>query len=72
MAKKGIDTTFVHYGIRKEDVNIIEALCTRHELDFEWVKEEILRSFHDRKVSNKDLDEKAIEKIIDKALSKIK
>jgi hypothetical protein len=72
MAKKGIDTTFVHYGIRKEDVNIIEALCTEHQLDFDWVKEEVLKGFHDRKINNKEIDEKAIEKLIDKALAKLK
>ena len=72
MAKKGIDTTFVHYGIRKEDVNIIEALCTEHQLDFDWVKDEVLKSFHDRKINNKEMDEKAIEKILEKALNKIK
>jgi len=38
MAKKGLDTTFVHYGIRKEDINLIEALCVGHKLDFDWVK----------------------------------
>ncbi|MDX5435737.1 DNA modification system-associated small protein [Pontibacter arcticus] len=71
MARKGLDTTFVHYGIRKEDVNMIEALCTEHQLDFDWVKEEVLKSFHDRKISNKEMDEKAIEKIIEKALAKL-
>lgn len=24
MAKKGLDTTFLHYGIRKEDMSMIE------------------------------------------------
>ena len=72
MAKKGLDTTFVHYGIRKEDVGIIEALCTEHQLDFEWVKEELLKEFHEKKIRNQDMDDKGIEKIIEKALLKIK
>ncbi len=72
MAKKGLDTTFVHYGIRKEDMGLIEALCTEHQLDFDWVKEELLKEFHEKKIRNQDLDDKAIEKIIDKALTKIK
>ena len=72
MAKKGLDTTFVHYGIRKEDVGIIEALCTEHQLDFEWVKEELLKEFHEKKIRNQDMDEKSIEKVIEKALNKIK
>jgi hypothetical protein len=72
MAKKGLDTTFVHYGIRKEDMDLISVLCTEHQLDFEWVKEELLREFHERKIRNQDMDEKSLEKIIEKALSKIK
>ena len=71
MAKKGLDTTFVHYGIRKEDIDMISVLCTEHQLEFEWVKEELLKEFHERKIRNQDVDEKALEKIIEKALSKI-
>jgi hypothetical protein len=72
MAKKGLDTTFVHYGIRKEDMDLISVLCTEHQLEFEWVKEELLKEFHERKIRNQDVDDKALEKIIEKALSKIK
>ncbi len=71
MAKKGLDTTFVHYGIRKEDMDLILVLCTEHQLEFEWVKEELLKEFHERKIRNQDVDEKALEKIIEKALAKI-
>jgi len=71
MGRKGLDTTFVHYGIRKEDMDLILVLCTEHQLEFEWVKEELLKEFHERKIHNKDVDEKALEKIIEKALSKI-
>jgi hypothetical protein len=72
MGKKGLDTTFVHYGIRKEDMDLISVLCTEHQLEFEWVKEELLKEFHERKIRNQDVDEKLLEKIIEKALSKIK
>jgi hypothetical protein len=72
MAKKGLDTTFVHYGIRKEDMDLISVLCTEHQLEFEWVKEELLKEFHEKKIRNQDVDDKSIEKIIEKALSKIK
>jgi hypothetical protein len=72
MAKKGLDTTFVHYGIRKEDIGLIEVLCTEHKLDFDWVKEDILKEFHERKIRNQDIDDKGIERIIEKALQKIK
>ena len=72
MAKKGLDTTFLHYGIRKEDIALIETQCAQHDLDFDWVKEDLLREFHERKIRHQEIDEKAIEKIIDKALQKIK
>ena len=72
MAKKGLDITFVHYGIRKEDMDLIEVLCTEHKLDFDWVKDDLLKEFHEKKIRNQDMDDKGIEKIIEKALLKIK
>jgi hypothetical protein len=72
MAKKGLDTTFLHYGIRKEDMSLIEALCIEHQLEFDWVREELLKEYHEKKIRNQDIDEKSLEKVIDKALSKIK
>lgn len=71
MAKKGIDTVFVHYGIRREDMAVIEQLCEKHQLDQEWVKEDLLKAFHEKKIRNQELDNKSIEKIIDRALQKI-
>ena len=72
MAKKGLDSMFLHYGIRKEDISLIETLCTQHQLEFDWVKEDLLKEFHERKIRNLALDEKSIEKVIEKALQKIK
>ena len=72
MAKKGLDTTFVHYGIRKEDISLIEAICNEHKLEFDWIKEDILKEFHERKIKNENMDEKSVEKIIEKALLKIR
>ena len=72
MSKKGLDTTFLHYGIRKEDISLIETLCIQHQLDFDWVKEDLLKEFHERKIRNLMIDEKSVEKVIEKALQKIK
>jgi hypothetical protein len=72
MAKKGLDTTFLHYGIRKDDMSLIETLCTNHQIDFEWVNEELLKEFHDKKISSQEIDDKNIERLIDKALQKIR
>lgn len=72
MAKKGLDTTFLHYGIRKEDMSFIETLCGQHGLDFDWLRDDMLKQFHDKKIMNQEFEEKSIEKIIDKAIQKIK
>lgn len=68
---KGLDTAFIHYGIRKEDMDIIKNLTEEQDLDFEWLQENILKEFHNLKINNEDIDSKKIEKIIEKALNKI-
>ena len=68
---KGLDTAFIHYGIRKEDMYIIKNLTEEQGLDFEWLQENILKEFHNLKINNEDIDSKKIEKIIEKALNKI-
>jgi len=72
MGKKGLDTLFVHYGVRKEDMQVIEALCNEFDIDPEWLKEYILKAFHEKKIKNEDLDEKSLKKLLEKALQKIK
>lgn len=68
---KGLDTAFIHYGIRKEDMDIIKNLTEEQGLDFDWLQENILKEFHNLKINNEDIDSKKIEKIIEKALNKI-
>jgi hypothetical protein len=72
MSKKGLDTTFLHYGIRKDDMNIIESLCTVHEIDFTWMQENLLKAYHERKIKDQEIQEKDIEKMIEKALQKVR
>ncbi len=72
MAKKGLDTTFLHYGIRREDMSLIETISLNYQLDADWVKEDLLKEFHEKKVSKQEIDDKSIECLIDKALQKIK
>lgn len=42
---KGLDGKFINYGIRQDDLMLISTLCEKHQVDFEWLKEEILPSF---------------------------
>ncbi|MGB5981996.1 MAG: DNA modification system-associated small protein [Nonlabens sp.] len=72
MSKKGLDTLFVHYGIRKEDMQVIETLCTRHDIDFDWLKEDVLKTYHEKKIKNEELDEKSLIKLLEKSLHKLK
>ena len=72
MANKGLETTFIHYGIRKEDMSLIETLCTQHQLEPDWIKEELLKEFHLKKINNQEMDEKSLGRLIEKALQKIK
>ncbi|MFD0835947.1 DNA modification system-associated small protein [Mariniflexile aquimaris] len=72
MSNKGLDSTFLHFGIRKEDIQLIESLCEKHQLDFDWVKDFLIKEFHEKKIRNQDIDDKTVIQIIDKALQKIK
>ena len=69
MITKGLDSTFVHYGIRKEDLAILESLLEKHCLDYEWIQEHILRVYHEQKIKDELTDERSLVKLIEKALS---
>ena len=71
--KKGLDAQFVHYGIRKDDLPLIEAICQQHNIDFDRLKEDILKGYHEDRIQHGDtFGEKLVEKIIEKAVGKIK
>lgn len=63
MAKKTIDSTFLHYGIQSDDMQIIEQACRDNDIDAEWLKEHILKAYNSqRNDDNATKDEKADEK----------
>ena len=61
---KGIDSKFVHYGIRRDDLSMIEAICATEGIDFDWLSEEILKAYHARKVDVIEIDDATTEEII--------
>lgn len=71
MANKGIDSVFLHYGIRKEDMELIEQACNDCEIDSEWLKEEVLKPFHEERNNQNVVEEKKVAKILKKALKNI-
>jgi len=69
---KGLDSSFLHYGVRKQDLAVIAELCKKYELDEDWVTNELIKAYHEQKVANIEVDDKTVGKIISKALLKIK
>ena len=74
MASKGIDSTFLHYGIRTSDMDIIQELCTSpdFQLNPDWVKDEILKLYNEGCNDQGVVEEKTIRQIIKNALKKMK
>lgn len=72
MSQKGIDQKFVHYGIRKEDLAMIEAICETEGINIDWLSEEILKAYHAKKVDAIEIDDATTEEIIRTAIQKIK
>lgn len=69
---KGLDQKFLHYGIRREDLDLIGTLCEKYGLDFDWMCEEILRKYHSAKVDKIEMGESDTEQIINAAIQQIK
>ena len=69
---KGLDLKFLHYGIRKEDLELIRTLCEKYGLDFDWMSEEILRKFHAAKVDKIEISHSDTENIICAAIQLVK
>lgn len=68
--KKGLDRCFLHYGIRQEDLDLIEQACQSAEIDSEWMKENILKPYNEER-NNENIDDKKLKSILNKALKKL-
>ena len=69
---KGIDSKFVHYGIRMEDLATIEVICAKYDLDADWIKENILRQYHAKRVDVIEMSDEDTEVIIKNAIQQIR
>lgn len=67
---KTLDRTFMHYGIRSVDLEIIRKVCDENDVNFDWLKEEILKEYHSRKMRNEELTANTLHKLINNALNK--
>ncbi|MBO4751578.1 MAG: hypothetical protein J5526_02375 [Bacteroidales bacterium] len=68
--KKGLDRTFLHYGIRQEDMDIIEDAARGADIDPDWMKEFILKPYNEAR-NEEAVDEKKLRKILNKALKEV-
>lgn len=70
---KGIDGVFLHYGVRQDDMQLIEQSCFENGIDAEWLKEYILKPYNEERNNQGVLtvDDKKLTKILKKALKNI-
>ena len=70
---KGIDGVFLHYGVRKEDMQLIEQSCKEYGIDVEWLKEYVLRPYNEERNNQgvESVDDKKLNKVLKKALKNI-
>ena len=71
MARKGIDSTFLHYGVRNEDMSLIEQACQDSDINTEWLKEQILKPYNEERNNQNFVEEKKLTKILKKALKNV-
>ena len=69
--RKGIDSTFLHYGVRNEDMSLIEQACQDSDINTEWLKEQILKPYNEERNNQNFVDEKKLTKILKKALKNV-
>lgn len=67
---KGLDYTFVHLGIRENDLKILEKVAQDYEIDSEWLKN-LLHEFHEKKTRNPEMEDKEVSRLIEDYLDKI-
>lgn len=68
--KKGLDRCFLNYGIRKEDMDLIEQACHDADIDADWLKETILAPYNEER-NNEAVDDKKLKSLINKALKNL-
>lgn len=78
MITKSLDNIFLNYGVRKEDMALIERVCQEDGIDFEWLRDSILKPYNDAKNKSRseskqgqEVEPKHLKKIFLKALREI-
>ena len=61
----------MHYGVRTEDMALIEQVCQDSEINTEWLKEQILKPYNEERNNQNFVEEKKLTKILKKALKNV-
>lgn len=70
--KKGLDGCFLQYGIRQEDMKIVERVCEQDDIDADWMKENVLKAYQTKKNDKVPMsDQNEVVKLLKQALKKI-
>ena len=68
---KGIDSVFLHYGVRKEDMELILQTCRDNDINEEWLKENILKPYNEVRTQQNTVDERTLTKIMKRAIKNV-
>lgn len=68
---KSLDGTFLHYGVRKEDMELIVQTCQANDIDAEWFKEYILKAYNDERNNPNFVEERKRTRILKQALKNL-
>ena len=62
--RKGIDSMFLHYGVRNEDMAMIEQSCQDSDINADWLKDNILKPYNEERNNQNVVEEKKLIKIL--------
>ena len=68
---KSLDATFLHYGVKKEDMELIEQTCQTNDIDIEWFKEYILKAYNNERNNQNFVEEIKRKRILKTALKNL-
>lgn len=71
MMSKGLDRTFLQYGIRDDDMALIEQSCRDCDIDAEWLKENLLQPYNEERNNQNVIDEKKLMRMLKRALKNL-
>ena len=68
---KGIDSVFLHYGVRKEDMELIEQTCRDNDINPDWFKDQILKPYNEARTQQNVVSENSIAKTLKRAIKNL-